>query len=153
MSAGGNQWLERSAPPQVQPQIEMRVDADPNRVPSVRVVAADLATRADFDLDAVADLRLAVDEACAALIGAAPPGSVLTCRLTVTADEVVVTVTVPVAEPSTVSPNTFGWRVLTTLADEVEVLDHCVAPASNGHPGSCPSLGFRLSKRREAETL
>ena len=40
--------------------VEVRVHADPALIPSVRAVAADLAARADFDLDAVSDLRMAV---------------------------------------------------------------------------------------------
>lgn len=35
----------------------------------IRDMAADVAAWADFDLDAVLDLRMAVDEACLTLIG------------------------------------------------------------------------------------
>ena len=38
-----------------------------HQLPAVRAMAGDLAMRMDFDLDAVEDLRLAVDEACATL--------------------------------------------------------------------------------------
>jgi serine/threonine-protein kinase RsbW len=48
--------------------VEVLVDSDPSLVATVRTVAADLAGRADFDLDAIADLRMAVDESCAALL-------------------------------------------------------------------------------------
>lgn len=128
-------------------QIEMRVDSDPNRVPAVRVVASDLAARADFDLDAVADLRLAVDEACAALLRAAARGSPIHCAFALTADRLVVTISVAMPR-STISTRTFGWRVLTTLADEVEVLDRAQAAATNGHAGPGERLGIRLTRQR-----
>ena len=59
--------------------VEVRVHADPALIPSVRAVAADLAARADFDLDAVSDLRMAVDEACSALVPLAREGGQLRC--------------------------------------------------------------------------
>src|SRR2546423_5399007 len=52
-------------------------------IPTIRVVAADLAGRADFDLDSIADLRMAIDDACAVLVRLAAPGATLRCRLTV----------------------------------------------------------------------
>src|SRR3712207_2793671 len=48
-------------------RLELRVPTSPTQLPAVRAMAGDLAMRMDFDLDAVEDLRLAVDEACATL--------------------------------------------------------------------------------------
>ncbi len=130
--------------PQARPSdhLEMRVSADPAWLPSLRVVAADLATRADFDLDAVSDLRMAVDEACAELVGAARPDAVLVCRFAVEHDGITMTATVPAADGATVSRDGFGWRILTTLTDEVEVLE-------GGEPnGTGPTTGLRLRKLR-----
>jgi len=49
--------------------VEIRISARPALIPTVRAVASDLAGRADFDLDAISDLRMAVDEACTTLVG------------------------------------------------------------------------------------
>lgn len=125
-------------------QLEMRVPADPAWLPSLRVVAADLATRADFDLDAVADLRMAVDEACAELLSATLPDAVLVCRFAVEHDRITVTVTVPTPGGTAVSRNGFGWRILTTLTDEVEVL------GGDGSDGARSTMGLRLHKLRQA---
>ncbi len=106
----------------------------------VRVVAAALAARADFDLDAVADLKMAVDEACSTLATLAPPDARLRCLLQVDPDQITVDVRVSSAPlPSVIPQHTFGWRVLVTLADEVEVLseDGC-------------GMGLRLVKVRRA---
>ena len=48
--------------------VEMRVSARLENLAVVRTLIGALATAEDLDLDAVADLRLAVDEACTRLI-------------------------------------------------------------------------------------
>ncbi|SFQ43427.1 serine/threonine-protein kinase RsbW [Amycolatopsis arida] len=97
--------------------IELRLRADLGHLPLIRSVAAGIAIRADFDLDAIADLRLAVDEACSTLITRAVPGSRMVCRFGLRADEVCFTGAVATEQPETPSAGSFGWRVLTTLAD------------------------------------
>ena len=41
--------------------VEVRTTASAALIPTIRAVASDLAARADFDLDAISDLRMAVD--------------------------------------------------------------------------------------------
>ena len=120
--------------------VYIEVGVLPAQLAPVRVVAADLAARLDFDLDAVSDLRMAVDEACATLAMLAPPGARLRCELRVDADRITVVARIPAAGASAISQDTFGWRVLATLTDEVGILD--------GDEDSPPSLGIRLVKRR-----
>ena len=117
--------------------VEVRVHADPALIPSVRAVAADLAARADFDLDAVSDLRMAVDEACSALVPLAAPGGQLRCGFTVIDGRIAVVARVPVATPTELRQDTFGWRVLDTLTDSAEVLG-----------GNGEWIGIRLLKDR-----
>lgn len=128
------------AQPALQSEVRIEVGVQPPQVASVRVVAADLAARADFDLDAVADLRMAVDEACATLAALAPPQSRLRCVIEVEPQRIVVTATLlaPGRAPRPISQDSFGWRVLTTLADEVEIF------GGAGVPGQ----GIRLVKGR-----
>ena len=103
--------------------VEVRTSATAALIPTIRAVASDLAARADFDLDAISDLRMAVDEACATLVDAARPDAQLQCRFLVRAERIRVHAQVQAAKPDAgVSTDTFGWRVLQTLADEVEVL-------------------------------
>ncbi|MGH3816080.1 MAG: ATP-binding protein [Pseudonocardiaceae bacterium] len=112
--------------------VHIEVGVLPAQLAPVRVVAADLAARADFDLDAVADLRMAVDEACATLATMAQRGARLRCWLQIDSDRITVTARIP-ASGQSISQDTFGWRVLATLTDRVDVLDE---------GGS--SLGIRL---------
>jgi len=105
-------------------------------------VAPDLAARADFDLDAISDLRMAVDEACATLVDVAAPTSWLRCTFLVRPERIEVHAQVQTKHAeAVVSTDTFGWRVLQTLADEVTV--HHDPDAD----GTGPTVGIRLDKR------
>lgn len=99
--------------------VEMRLAADAVQLPVVRAVAVNVAMRADFDLDAISDLGLAVDEACSSLILLAHPQAQLTCRFRLGPDELVFRASVP-SEQGLPSTRTFGWRVLRTLTDHVD---------------------------------
>lgn len=126
--------------------VEIRVEASISQIPPLRAVASDLAARADFDIDAIADLRMAVDEASATLVALANAGGQLCCCFQLEPGYIVVTETVA-AEPGTNVPNnTFGWRVLTTLMDRVEVFRGPVGP-DGGQP-----LGIRMWRSHTADT-
>jgi serine/threonine-protein kinase RsbW len=121
--------------------VEVRTSANAALIPTIRAVASDLAARADFDLDAISDLRMAVDEACATLVDVAAPTSTLRCTFLVHQDRIEVSAEVSAGQPdATVSTDTFGWRVLQTLADDVHAL------RTSGTDGSGPTVGIRLVK-------
>ena len=120
--------------------VEVRTSASAALIPTIRAVASDLAARADFDLDAISDLRMAVDEACATLVDVAAPRSELQCTFLVRIDGIEVRAQVRAGTPgAVVSTDTFGWRVLQTLADDVSVL---TVPDDGG----APVVGIRLDK-------
>ncbi|MDN5859128.1 MAG: ATP-binding protein [Pseudonocardia sp.] len=121
--------------------VEIRTAASAALIPTIRAVASDLAARADFDLDAISDLRMAVDEACATLVDLAAPTGTLTCTFRVQAERIQVKAHVEAAQNGiAVSTDTFGWRVLQTLADHVE------AQLGDGDDGT-PIVGIQLDKR------
>src|SRR6476619_1967565 len=68
--------------------VEVRTSATAALIPTIRAVASDLAARADFDLDAISDLRMAVDEACATLVDVAAPETMLQCTFRVHAEHI-----------------------------------------------------------------
>jgi serine/threonine-protein kinase RsbW len=122
--------------------VEVRTSARAALIPTIRAVASDLAARADFDLDSISDLRMAVDEACATLVDVAAPTSMLRCTFLVHAERIEVQAEVQAGQTdAAVSTDTFGWRVLQTLADDVQALR---AAGSAGHG---PTVGIRLNKR------
>lgn len=96
-------------------ELEVRTAAAADVVPTLRTLAADLAMRLDFDLDAVDDLRMTVDEACSLLVPASSDG-VLHCGFRWGPGRVAVTVTVLAAEPGPADENSLGWQLLVALA-------------------------------------
>ena len=101
-------------------RLELRVPTTATQLPAVRAMAGDLAIRMDYDLDAVEDLRLAVDEACATLstivLGDAP----LTVVFETTRAGLHIDAWVPTANGTEVPTDGFGWAVLAALVDSVE---------------------------------
>ena len=126
--------------------VELRVPAVPEALVTVRTVAGDLVARAEFPLDAVDDLRLAVDEACTSLADLARPGTKLTCTFVVDETRVTMTASVSTTGPTALPKDTFAWRVLTTLADEVQVLAETPAV-----PGEKHRLALRMTLERTAD--
>jgi serine/threonine-protein kinase RsbW len=97
----------------------LTVPADGAYLGVLRTAAAGLAARLQFTLDEIEDLRIAVDEACAMLIGLAAPAEELRCRFALAGERLGVEVAVP-ATPTAAAPDTssFAWKVLTSLTDD-----------------------------------
>jgi serine/threonine-protein kinase RsbW len=127
--------------PEADELVEIRIPASPSQIPAVRTLASDLATRLDFDLDAVSDLRMAVDEASATLISRSAPRAQLACVFRVHRDSLEVVATVPTEDGKLPRQDTFGWAVLTTLVD--------VADAS---VDAARAVTIKLVKRRALAT-
>lgn len=110
--------------------LELRAVANTVVIPTIRTVAADLAARADFDLDAIDDLRMAVDDLCAMLVRIAADNALLSAQFTVVAERIEVVAEVDVDDVADSLPTgSFGWRVLECLADEVRAVS---VPAEAG---------------------
>jgi serine/threonine-protein kinase RsbW len=115
-------------------RLELRVPTTATQLPAVRAMAGDLAMRMDYDLDAVEDLRLAVDEACATLSTVALGGSPLTVVFETTRSGLHIEAWVPAADGTDVPRDGFGWAVLHTLVDAVDArtATESEVPAGNG---------------------
>lgn len=128
-------------------EIELRIAAVLTNLPIIRSLAASIAMRADFDLDSIADLRLAVDEACSTLITQGAPNSMLRCTFQVSQDEIRFVVTVPSTSDAKPSSDSFGWRVLTTLTDHTATWVD--GPTDDSADPTSPHLvHIELAKRR-----
>jgi serine/threonine-protein kinase RsbW len=113
--------------------LELRTTASTVSIPTIRTVAADLAARADFDLDSIDDLRMAVDDLCAMLVRIAAANATLYCTFTVRAERIEVAAETDVGDLADPLPTgSFAWRVLQCLADEVGATS---VPAEPGRPG------------------
>ncbi|WP_342768590.1 anti-sigma factor [Amycolatopsis palatopharyngis] len=99
--------------------MRVQTSATPEVIPTLRTIGADLAMRLDFDLDAIDDLRMAVDEACSLLLPAASDGQ-LDCDFRYGAGRIELSVSVFTEQPGLVAPDALGWQLLNALVTSVE---------------------------------
>src|SRR4051812_34993425 len=122
--------------------VEVRVSAQLENLAVVRTVVAAIGTFEDLDFDAVADLRLAVDEACTRLIRSAVPDSMLLLVVDPREDAVVIDASTTCKSPDILAPGSFSWHVLSSLTDEVRTFQ-------NGHgPEEGQVFGISMTTRR-----
>jgi len=119
-------------------RLELRVPTTATQLPAVRAMAGDLAIRMDYDLDAVEDLRLAVDEACATLSQIAAGDAPLTVIFETTRAGLHIEAWVPTDEGVDVPRDGFGWAILATLVDSVDARRSTQDVVPGGDGGSTP---------------
>jgi serine/threonine-protein kinase RsbW len=134
-------------------RLELRVPTSRTQLPAVRAMAGDLAMRMDFDLDAVEDLRLAVDEACATLAAVALDDSPLTVVFEVSRASLRIDAWVPTAAGVDVPRDGFGWAVLQTLVDSVEAGPSDQATVAAGNGSDTPVAGISMVKQLRRYSL
>ena len=138
-------------------RLELRVPTTPTQLPAVRAMAADLAMRMDYDLDAVEDLRLAVDEACATLASIGLVSEPLTVVFQTSRTGLHIDAWIPTEGGTDVPRDGFGWAVLQTLVDEVNSRRGTQAevPGGNGSDASVAviSLDKYLPGQRPGEAV
>src|SRR4029077_18849686 len=99
--------------------VELRVAAKLENLAVLRTLVAAVGTFEDLDFDAVADLRLAVDEACTRLIRSAVPDSTLLLVVDPRQDAVVIDASTTCKSADVLAPGSFSWHVLSSLTDDV----------------------------------
>ncbi|MGZ4505637.1 MAG: ATP-binding protein [Blastococcus sp.] len=118
----------------------------PTQLPAVRAMAGDLAMRMDYDLDAVEDLRLAVDEACATLAVVADGDARLTVVFETTRAGLHIDAWVPTLDGTDVPKDGFGWAVLATLVDTVDGHPATQAAVPGGDGSTSPVAVISMDK-------
>ncbi|MDZ7929713.1 ATP-binding protein [Rhodococcus sp. NPDC076796] len=101
--------------------VELRVRAEADQLPVVRAVAETLAVLSDFTLDDIADVKLVVDEVCSQLIKGSVADAELSCTFAVSDSGIRIVVTSTLASTSVPKKDSFGWHVLQTLTDAIEL--------------------------------
>lgn len=122
--------------------IELRVAAQLENLAVLRTLVGAVGTFEDLDFDAVADLRLAVDEVCTRLIRSATPDATLAIVVDPRDDELVVEASTTCDNYDVVTPGSFSWHVLTSLADDVQTFHDGREPDGHG------VFGVTLTTRR-----
>lgn len=123
--------------------VEVRVTAQLENLAVLRTVVGAVGTFSDLDFDSVADLRLAVDEACTRLIRSAIPGATLVVIVDPREDVVVVEASTNCDTYDVVTEGSFSWHVLSSLTDEVRTFHNGRDPSPDGHV-----VGITLTTRR-----
>ena len=108
--------------------VELRVAARLENLAMLRTLVAAVGTFEDLDFDAVADLRLAVDEACTRLIRSAIPASTLLLVVDPQDDAVIIDASTTCKGPDILAPGSFSWHVLSSLTDEVHTFQDGQGP-------------------------
>ena len=123
--------------------VELRVAARLENLAVLRTVVGAVGTFSDLDFDAVADLRLAVDEACTRLIRSAAADATLLVIVDPREDVVVVEASTTCDTYDVVTEGSFSWHVLSSLTDDLQTFH-------NGHDPSPDGLvfGITLTTRR-----
>ncbi len=125
--------------------IEFRVPARLESLAVLRTVVGAVGMFADLNLDAVADLRLAVDEACTGLIGSATPEATLVVIVDPRPDVVVVEARTTCETYDVLAEDSLSWHVLSALTDDVQTFHNGV---SKGHQSDGRVFGITLTTRR-----
>jgi serine/threonine-protein kinase RsbW len=108
--------------------VELRIAAQLENLAILRTLIAAVGTFEDLDFDAVADLRLAVDEACTRLIRSAVPDSTLLLVVDPRDDAVVIEASTTCKSPDILAPGSFSWHVLSSLTDDVRTFSDGQGP-------------------------
>lgn len=123
--------------------IELRVAARLENLAVLRTLVGAVGTFEDLDFDSVADLRLAVDEACTRLIRSASPGATLVVIVDSRDDELIVEASTACETFDVVTPGSFSWHVLSSLTDDVQTFHNGHQPDEDGR-----IFGITLTTRR-----
>ncbi len=101
--------------------VELRLPADGAYAAVLRTLTAGLAARLDFTMDDIEDLRIAVSEATAMVLGEADAGADLVCRFRLGPGELRLEVSTTAQSPTAPDYDSFGWQVLATLTTAASV--------------------------------
>ncbi|MEV3901267.1 ATP-binding protein [Mycobacterium sp. NPDC050551] len=123
--------------------VELRVAAKLENLAVLRTLVAAVGTFEDLDFDAVADLRLAVDEACTRLIRSAVPDSTLVVAVHPRDTEVVVDASTTCQTTDVLAQGSFSWHVLSSLTDDVQTFQRNGNEAADGQ-----IFGISMTTRR-----
>lgn len=102
--------------------VSLRLPADGAYLSVLRTTTGGLASRQDFTLDEIEDLRIAVDEACTLVLPPASTGHDLNVRLRATFSVSTTSLAVRVQGPNPLLPGdgSYAWAVLEALAGDVD---------------------------------
>ncbi|MFG3524447.1 MULTISPECIES: ATP-binding protein [Nocardia] len=140
-----SEWISPSADPAPAGSVVgVRVLAQARQLLMLRALAETVALMAEFALDEVTDIRVALDEIATALIERAVPGSSIECDFGYDGDRMSVAVTAVAVTPEALHRDGLGWHVLTSITDSLEAT---TAPFDSAVAGYPVTVEFRRLRR------
>ncbi|GGC55337.1 hypothetical protein IEU95_08850 [Hoyosella rhizosphaerae] len=132
-----------------QPSVKVAVRADLALLHIFRGVSEMISHAADFDLDASEDLRLAVDEVAATLIGISDSDADVLCEFSEhSAGGLRVTMTAERAVARLPKSNNFRWHIVRTLTDELSWDEDVRPPHTDSAADSYSKTVVQMVKRK-----
>lgn len=129
---GMGEWTSRSSTETT--TIGVRVPARLEQLTMLRALAETVALIADFALDEVTDIRLALDEVATSLILDAVSESAIDCNFTYDTNQMFVHVSSVTVSPSAVDGDGFGWHIVRTLTDSIAAAQSPYDGMLGGYP-------------------
>ncbi|ONM48949.1 ATP-binding protein [Nocardia donostiensis] len=114
--------------------IGIRVPATLDQLVMLRALAETVSLIADFALDEVTDIRLALDEVATSLILHAVPDTTLGCDFTYGKQQMTVHVNATTVSDSVQDTESFGWHIVRTLTRSVRAAQQAYDVAMGGYP-------------------
>ena len=114
--------------------IGVRIPARHEQLVMLRALAETVSLIADFGLDEVTDIRLALDEVATSLIADAVTDTTLKCDFSYDEKRMTVRVTSTAVSDSVQEQDSFGWHIVRTLTRAVNVVQQPYDVASGGYP-------------------
>ncbi|MBL1074131.1 anti-sigma factor [Nocardia sp. 2] len=127
-----SEWL--SKPVADTSTVGIRVPADLGQLTMLRALAETVALIADFALDEVTDIRVALDEVATGLIVAAAPGSCVDCDFDFDDEQMSVRVSAVTVDDETFDEDGFGWHVLQTITETIRAQRRPFDALAGGYP-------------------
>ncbi len=97
--------------------VAVRVPADHRHLTMLRGLTETALLLADFALDEVTDLQVAINEITTGLVEVAVDGCTINCDLTVEAGRITVCISTMAVTRDVMDENGFGWHVIRTVTD------------------------------------
>ncbi|MFE9575576.1 anti-sigma factor [Nocardia sp. NPDC006044] len=114
--------------------VAVTVPASPEQLTMLRALAETVLLIADFGLDEVTDIRLALDEIATVLLQDAVPGSTIDCAFSYREGVLNANIRAVVTSETEVGSGSFGWHIVQTLTDSVTATKGAFDDAVSGYP-------------------
>ncbi|MCX4095258.1 ATP-binding protein [Nocardia sp. alder85J] len=127
-------------------EFRSRVPAVVGQLSMLRAVAETVLLTADFTLDVVTDVRVALDEVATALILAADSGRQIECEIRYDAHGVDVRVSLVARTETALEDDSFGRHIVAALTDRLETSCGPFDPDLGGYP-----VVVRFARQRDVD--